>query len=123
MKDKLQKFQHPTSTRPHHSPHQWTSPKYGFTATQLAHSEDNSPVLNTEEENTVQQVVGTFLYYARAVEPAILVVLNTIPDQQSKSTQETAKKVVQLLNYAATHPEAITRYRAREMTLHMHSDA
>ena len=53
----------------------------------------------------------------------MLVALNTIAAQQAKSTQEIAKKVVQLLNYAATHPEAITIYHARRMTLHMHSDA
>ena len=29
---------------------------------------------------------------------------------------------MQLLNYVATHPEAITRYHASEMNLHMQSD-
>ena len=53
----------------------------------------------------------------------MLFALNTIAYQQSKSTQEKAKKVVQLLNYAATHPKAITRYHDRVMTLHMHSYA
>ena len=53
----------------------------------------------------------------------MLVALNTIADQQSKITQETDKKVVQLLNYATTHPEAITRCHASGMILHMHSDA
>ena len=31
--------------------------------------------------------------------------------------------MVRLLNYAATHPEAITRYHASEMTLHMRNNA
>ena len=64
-----------------------------------------------------------FLYYARMVDPTMLVALNTIAPQQSKGTQETTKKLVQLLNYVSTHPEAITIYHARGMTLHMHSDA
>ena len=89
---------------------------------QLAHPEDEYPALNTEEANTVQQVVGTFLDYARTVDPTIPVALNTIESQQSKSTQETAKKVVQLLNYATTYPEVITRYHTSGMSLHMHSD-
>ena len=53
----------------------------------------------------------------------MIVALNTIAAQQYKSTEETSNKVVQLLNYAATHPEAITRYHASGMILHMQSDA
>ena len=53
----------------------------------------------------------------------MLVALNTIAAQQAKSTQEIAKKVVQLLNYAATHPDDIIRYHASGMALHMQSDA
>ena len=49
----------PRPTIPQHSPHQWTALKYGTTAPQLAHPEDDSLELNTEEANTVQQVVGT----------------------------------------------------------------
>ena len=94
VKDALHKFQHPTPTRPQHSPQQWTVPKYRSTAPQLAHPEDESPALNPEEENTVQQVVGKLFYYARAVYPTMLVSLNTIASQQSKSIQETEKKVV-----------------------------
>ena len=53
----------------------------------------------------------------------MLAVLNTIAAQQLKITQEKAKKVVQLLNYAATHPKAITRYHTSGITLHMYIDA
>ena len=119
----LHKFQDPTPTRPQHSTHQWKAPNYGSTAPHMAHPEDDSPELNSEEANTVQQVFGTLLYYARTVDPTMLVALNKIESQQSKITQEITNKVVQLLNYAANHPEAITRYHANRMTLHMHSDA
>ena len=88
VKDALHKYQHPTPTGPHHSPHQWKAPKYVSTEPQLAHPEDDSPELNPEETNIVQQVVGTFLYYARAVDPTMIVALNKISAQQSKSTQE-----------------------------------
>ena len=43
----------------------------------------------------------------------MLVTLNSIAAEQSKITQDAAIKVVQLLNYAATHPEAITHYHSR----------
>ena len=87
VKDTLHKFQHPTPTRPQHSPHQWAAPKYGSTAPQMAHPEYDSLALNPEEASTVQQFVGKFLYYARAVNPTMIVALNTIAAQQSKSTQ------------------------------------
>ena len=41
-KDAIQKLQHPTSTRPQHSPYQWTAPNYGSTAPQMTHPTDNS---------------------------------------------------------------------------------
>ena len=85
------------------------APKYGSAPPQLAHLEDDFLALNPDEANTIQQVVGTFLYYAHAVNPTMLVALNTIAAQQLKSTQEIARRVMQLLNYAATHLEAITR--------------
>ena len=123
MKDALHKFQQPTPTRPQNSPHQYMAPKYGSAPPQLAHLEDDFLALNPDEANTIQKFVRTFLYYTRAVYPTMLVALNTIAAQQSKSTQETVKKVVQLMNYTATHPETITRYHARGMTMHMHSNA
>ena len=49
--------------------------------------------------------------------------MNIIVYEQPKITQETVEKVEQLLNYATTHPESITRYHARRMTLYMHSGA
>ena len=53
----------------------------------------------------------------------MLVALNTISYKQLKNTQETVKQVVQILNYSATYPEAVTRYHAIRMNLHMHSNA
>ena len=88
----------------------------------MAHPTDDSSALNTDEARNSQQVVGKVLYYERAVDPTMLVTLNTIAAEQSKGTQETSKTVVQILNDAATHPEAITRYHTSGMTLHMHSD-
>ena len=47
VKDALHKFHHPTPTIPHHSPHQWTEPKHGSTAPQMAYPEDDSLALNS----------------------------------------------------------------------------
>ena len=67
-------------------------------------------------------MVGTFVYYARVFNLTMLVTLNSISEEQAKITQVTAKKVVTLLNYAATYPEVITRFHASGLVLHIHSD-
>ena len=63
-----------------------------------------SSALAPAYSNTIQQVVGTFLYFYHAVNPTILVTLNIIYMEQANSTKDTGKKMVQLLNYAVTHP-------------------
>ncbi len=58
----------------------------------------------------VQQIVGSFLYYAQAVDPTILMALSKISSQQSAPTENTMKRVNQFLDYMWTHPDAIIRY-------------
>ena len=77
----------------------------------------------TPENKFVQQVVGSFLYYARAVDPTILMALSDIATQQNKPTENTKKRVEQLLDYMATHPMTKIRFRASDMILNIHSDA
>ena len=71
----------------------------------------------------IQQVTGTLLYYARAVNPTILVALSAIAAQQSKLIEQTMAKVRQLLQYCASQGNAILTYRASDMVLVVHSDA
>jgi hypothetical protein len=42
-----------------------------------------------------KKITGTHLYYARAVDPTMLVALGTIAAQQSKGTEATAIALVQ----------------------------
>jgi hypothetical protein len=79
--------------------------------------------LGEEDITRIQQVVGTLLYNARAVDPTLLVALGTLAAAQTKCTKSTAKALTQLLNYAATHPDATLRYTASGMVLYLHSDA
>ena len=67
--------------------------------------------------------VGLYLYHACVVYTTILVALNSITTEQVNITQATAKSVTQILNYASTHSEAITRYNYSGMSLHVHSNA
>ena len=52
-----------------------------------------------------------------------MVVLDIIAAEQSNSTQATDKAVTQILNFAATHLEAIIRYHVSGMFLHINSNA
>jgi len=117
----LAKFKHPPPRLPQHAPHAWTAPVYGQ-KTQYA-SEDCSPLLDEDETTRVQAISGTFLYYARAVDPTILPALNEISNQQSKPTEKTAKACKQLMDYLFTHPKAVIRYYASDMVLSLISDA
>lgn len=119
----LHKFQHPTPPKPQHAPHAWTAPQYSSKTAQLAMPIDDSPPLPADQVQRIQQVVGTLLYYARAVDSTLLVALNTIASSQAKATEHTAAAVTHLLDYCATHPNAMIKYFASDMTLHIDSDA
>ena len=53
----------------------------------------------------------------------MLPALGSIASQKANPTKQTMQRVKQLLDYAATHPNAIITYRASDMVLARHSDA
>jgi hypothetical protein len=69
------------------------------------------------------KVTGSVLYYARAVDPTVLMPLNDIATEQTKATEKTQATKNQMLDYLATHPDATIRYHASVIILHIHSDA
>jgi hypothetical protein len=84
---------------------------------------DQTNCLLTEGIKRIQQIVGTMLYYARAVDNTMLVTLGSLASHQSTATELTNKDVTQFLDYCATHPLAILRFHASDMRLKIHSDA
>ena len=71
----------------------------------------------------IQEVTGTFLFYARAMDSTMLIALSAIASEQAAPTENTLKKIKQfLLNYAATNPNAIIMYRASDIILTAYSD-
>jgi hypothetical protein len=118
----LQRFEHPSPTTPQHAPHSYTPPQYGAKV-QLTLPPDTSPALSAKQVERLQQIVGTFLYYARAVDSTMLVTLGTLAAAQTKATTKTLAHVAQFLDYASTHPDATIRYSASPMILTIHSDA
>ena len=97
-------------------------PQYGA-VTQFTEDPDDSEPLVASDLKRLQQIIGVFLYYARILDSTMLVTLGTLASAQSKGTAATMKAAIQLLNYAATHPEATIRFHASDMILHIHSNA
>ena len=71
----------------------------------------------------MQQIVGYFLYYGRAIGLTVIKTLNTFTTQQSAPTENTDQDVKHFLDYCATHPDAKIHFFASEMILQVHSDA
>ena len=81
------------------------------------------PPPHREEAKYVQEVAGTLLYYARAVDSTILSKLSTIATEQANPTEKTRAIIKQLLDYCATQDKAVLTYKASKMILAVHSDA
>jgi hypothetical protein len=118
----LLRYEHPNPTEPQHCPYNPNPIKYGQD-NQATDPIDTSPKLNKANKKCIQQIVRSFLYYARAVNPTILMALSAIASQQALPTEDTRNHITQFLDYMATHPDAKIRYRASNMVLNVHSDA
>jgi hypothetical protein len=86
-------------------------------------TKDETPTLTAKQCLIIQKVTGSVLHYARAVDPTVLMPLNDIATEQTKSTEKTQSDTNQLLDYLATRPDATIRYHNSDMILHIHSDA
>eukprot|EP00804_Cyclotella_cryptica_P028768 CCRYP_018720-RA/>CCRYP_018720-RA protein AED:0.37 eAED:0.37 QI:0/0/0/1/0/0.25/4/0/1148 len=118
----LLKYDHPRPRKPQHAPHKHREIIYGAKE-QLLPDNDTSPPIDAAGIKRIQGIVGSLLYYARAVDNKLLVALSTISSQQTAATQNTAAAVHQLLDYVATYPNDGITYRASSMILAAHSDA
>jgi hypothetical protein len=74
----LSKFQHDAPKHPQHTPSSYFTPVYGA-KTQYATKDETLP-LTAQQCLTIQKVTGSVLYYARAVDPTVLMPLNDSGD-------------------------------------------
>jgi hypothetical protein len=86
-------------------------------------TKDETPPITAKQCLTIHKNTGSVLYYARAVDPTVLMPLNDIATEQTKATEKTQAATNKLLGYLATHPDATIGYHASDMILHIHSDA
>jgi hypothetical protein len=113
-KDKvLARFRAWAGTRTAKSPGVYTAPQYGAKV-QYALDDDTDP-LSAADTKTLQEIVGSMLYYARAVDPTMLTTTNTIASLQSKPTQALRAQAVRLLQYAAAYPNNAIVYTKSKM--------
>ena len=84
---------------------------------------DNSPQIPEERKRRIQRILGTFLYYACAVECTMLPALDIISGQQANPTHNTEASITHFLYYVATNPTTIVQYKAIDMVLHIDSHA
>ena len=117
-----QRFHHPVPIKPQHQPYPHIARTYGAKQ-QFVDTEDNSALLSKTDKTFVQEVIGVFLYYARAVDCTMLQALGSLATQQLAPMQNTLLKIHQFLDYAMTHPNAIITYCTSNMILAIHSDA
>ena len=118
----LNRIKHPPPKKPVHAPHKWHEPVYGKHR-QYGTPEDTSGLLTQTESTHAQSIIGSLLHYARAVDPSMLPGLNEASIYQANPTHNTMKKINTLLDYVYTHPNAVIRFHASDMCLHVDSDA
>lgn len=117
-----QRFKHEMPKKRQDQPYPHIERTYGAKQ-QFAEADDTSPILSAEDKTYVQEVVGVFLYYARAVDCTMLAALGSLASQQSKPTENTMARIHQFLDYAVSNQDAVITYRASDMILAAHSDA
>lgn len=103
------------------SPSVYLPPEYGK-AVQYEESDDTSPVA-PEAKTRIQEIVGVFLFYARAVDPTMLTAVNKLASKQANPTEAVVEASVRLMQYASRFPDATTEFRPSNMQLGCHSDA
>ena len=104
------------------SPCIYTPPQYGKHAHDVL-PDPPSELLTPEQHKELQEIVGVFLFYARAVDPTMLTPLSKIASKQAKPTTLLLPDIERFLQYATKYPNAGQRIRASKMILLTHSDA
>ena len=111
----LHKFHHPPPNKPQDSPYPATVKQYGVQV-QLTDPIDTSARLPAHEIKRLQQIIGTFLFYSRAINPTLLTALSKLSSAQATATKATRRTCQQFLDYCASHPDGSIRDRIPSTT-------
>jgi hypothetical protein len=122
IKKKLQEYGHVVPNKLQSCPYALKPKQFGAT-TQAPAPPDNTPKLNDAGIKWVQKFVGSILYYARAVNMTVLMALSSIAMEQTKATDWTLERCMQLLDYLASNNPAKVRFHTSDMIMSIHSNA
>ena len=107
--------------KPTDAPHPYkATKKQGLPMTKAV---EDGAKLSPQAIKQLQQIVGTFLFYSRAVDPTMLMALSIIVMEQTQGTQTTKEKAEHFLTYTSMHPNATIKYYKSDMILKIHSNA
>ncbi len=123
IKKKLQEYGHVIPSRLQMCLYSLEPKQFGSEA-QAPLPPNASPTLDEKGIKPIQQIIGSILYYAHAVDMTVLEALSTIAINQTKATKRTMEQCrIQLLDYLASNQNAKVRLHASDMVLNIHSDA
>ena len=86
----LIRFLHNVSPKPQYKLHPHTKPNYGAKV-QYAEEDNSSPLHGKYVKRFIQEVICTFLYYAKSLYCTILAALGSIETQQVNPTKNAIK--------------------------------
>ncbi len=112
IKKKLQEYKHLWITKAQTCPYTPEPKKFGK-ETQAPLPPDASPRLDARGIKKVQNIVGSILYYARAVDMMILMALSSIAVDQTRATEKMMSRCTQLLDYLSGNANATVRFHDR----------
>jgi hypothetical protein len=101
----------------------YTPPVYGAKSQTIPADGPPANPLTEAQTTTVQEIIGVFLYYARAVDPMMLTAVNKLGSRQATADTSIFKDTDRLFQYASRYRNAVTRIRPSDMQLNIHSDA
>ncbi len=84
---------------------------------------DTSAYVSESEKKYLQSVIGTLLYYSRAVDPTMGTAIHELGSVQAAPSQNDMAKLDRLFQYATAHKNNGIRYYASDMIYRMMSDA
>ena len=100
-----------------YSPEYFHPINYGSHDSMLTKEPDTSPQLSPARITKLQQITGAFLYYARGVDGTMRPAVDHLSSEQNNGTENTWRKAIRLLEYAATFPDATIVYYPSDMIL------
>ena len=103
------------------SPAVYTPPQYG--AQQKTPMKDVSEPLSGEDKTKLQAMVGSLLFYARAIDYTMVPATTHLASRQANPTQDVMDSAHRLFQYAAAYPNNKLVFKACDMVLYIQSDA